>query len=255
MSVFLRMTTCQYRRYTWAISVSWLTHVVNLWHINNINWLAELQPDIANALRAAATLQHYNDGELIFRPARAPRYVYLLESGLARIYRISERGEEVTFGYIRTGEVFGELAAFSSDPRESFAVAVASSTVIRVEREVFIEAIQSNPSVVFNIAGQIEGRFKQIESRVEDLVFRSARPRLAKMLLQLADQFGTSAENNRLIDLKLTHAELATLIGTSRPTVSIALGELEDEEIITRSSGKVVILDEPALRLEANQSG
>ena len=229
--------------------------MVNLWHIKNINWLAHLQPEVANALLNAATLHHYNDGEQVFQPARQPRYVYLLESGLVRISRISERGEEVTFGYIRTGEVFGELVAFGSEPRESYATAVARSTVIKVEREAFTEAIKSQPSAIFAVASQIEGRFKQIESRVEDLVFRSARARLAKMLLQLSTQFGASQDNNRLIDLKLTHAELATLIGTSRPTVSIALGELEDEGIITRHVGKVVILDESTLRLEANQSG
>ena len=229
--------------------------MVGLWHLNNINWLRELPAASADLLRTAATLLTVQAGETVFEPEREPQFVFILETGLVRMYRICERGEQVTFGFIRAGEVFGELAAFSDKPRESYAAAITDSTIIKMPKEVFSEVIQSRSSIVFSVAAQIEDRFKQIESRVEDLVFRSARSRLARIILQLAQDFGQPRDGQLLIGIRLTHAELATLAGTSRPTVSIALGELEDEGLIVRRKGRIALVSEPLLQQEAEITG
>ena len=226
--------------------------MINLWHINNIDWLSELPATSVDELRDGASISTFEAGQLVFEPTAEPQFVFILETGLVRMYRSCARGEEVKFGYIQPGEVFGELAAFSKKPRESYAVAVERSTVIKVEKRAFADAIQSRSSIVFLVAAQIGDRFKEIESRVEDLVFRSARSRLAHIILQLAEDFGEKTEDRLLITTRLTHAELATLVGVSRPTVSIALGEFEDDELITRSEGKIVVLNKKALEAAAD---
>ena len=226
--------------------------MINLWHINNVDWLRELSATSVAALREGASISTFEPGQLVFEPEAEPQFVFILETGLVRMYRNCARGEEVTFGYIQPGEVFGELAAFSDKPRESYAVAVERSTVIKIEKQVFAEAIQSRSSIVFSVAAQIGDRFKEIESRVEDLVFRNARSRLAHIILQLAEDFGEKTGDRLLIATRLTHAELATLVGVSRPTVSIALGEFEDDELITRSEGKIVVVNKKALQAAAD---
>ena len=192
---------------------------------------------------------------MIFEPMLDPEFVFLLETGLVRIFRRSANGAEITLGYVHPGEVFGELTVFSERPRESYAMAAQSSTVIRVARQVFADAIHQRASVVFSVAAQMGGRFKQIEARAEDLVFRSARARLAKVLLELADEFGAQAGGHPVIGARLTQAELATLAGTSRPTVSIMLADFEEEGLITREGGKIALVDKAALQREADAQG
>ena len=63
-----------------------------------------------------------------------------------------------------------------------------------------------------------------------------------------AKSLDLSKAEHTVMQLGLTHAELATLIGTSRPTVSIFLGQFEDEDIVMRSNGNLVILDPTALK-------
>ncbi len=216
--------------------------MVELWHLRSVDWLKELSDDAVSNLTGGAELADYAPGAVIFMPRPQPDDVFVLVSGLVRIYRTSTRGEEVTFGYIHPGEAFGELAAFADGPRESFAAAVEPSRVMRVKRDDFVKAIGTKSSVVFSIARQIEGRFKQIESKVEDLVFKSVRSRVAHVLLQLTHEFGDGAPAPT-IGLRLTHADIAMLIGASRPTVSIALGELEDDGVVGRSQGLFVLTD------------
>ena len=227
--------------------------MVELWHLEHIDWLKELPAAVVEELTAGAELTEHAPGAVIFTPRPDPENVFVLVSGLVRIYRASEQGEEVTFGYIHPGEAFGELAAFSKDPRQSYAAAVEPSTVMRLNRDDFARAIQAKSSVVFTIARQIEGRFKQIESRVEDLVFKSVRARVAHVLAQLVEEFGDGA-SPPAIRLRLTHADIATLIGASRPSVSIALGELEDSGLVGRRQGFFVLNDLAALRAVAEST-
>lgn len=229
--------------------------MADIWHLTEIDWLAELPADSARKLHAAASVLTFDRGETVFKPVPEPAYVFILKSGLVRIYRANQHGKQVTLGYIQPGEVFGELAALTHKPRESYAVAEEQSTVIKVERQVFVDAIQSRPSIVFSVAAEVGDRFKQIESRVEDLVFRSARSRVARIILQLAAEFRTKAANHLRIGIRLSQSEIATLAGTSRPTVSIVLRDFEDEGLLSRAGGQILVKDREHLQEEADRIG
>ena len=160
---------------------------------------------------------------------------------------------QVTFGYVHPGEVFGECAIFDDRPRESFAAAHEPSTVLVVSRERFASAMQSSATVMFSLAKQIEGRFKVVESRLEDLVFRNARSRLAHILLQLCREFGHLDGSHTHLEIRLTHEEIGTLIGASRPTVTLALGELEADGVVRRVGRFIDVDDIGALETLAQQ--
>ena len=222
--------------------------MIDFWHLRNIDWLRELPTEVADGLRESARLQTFPKGALIFEPSPRPEDVFLLESGLVRMFRESDQAEQVTFGYVHAGEVFGECAVFRNGARESYAEAHEPSTVLKLSRKRFINAIRSTPTIMFAIAKQIEGRFKNVESRVEDLVFRDARSRLAHVILKLSDEFGRSDGERTIIDIKLMHEEIGTLIGASRPTVSIAIGELEDQGVVSRVDRYIAIEDAESLQ-------
>lgn len=214
--------------------------MIDLWHLTNIDWMSHLQGELAEQLRQAADISTFQRGDLVFGPDAHPDQVYILESGLIRIFRESADADEVTFGFVRPGEIFGESVLFGNQ-RESQAVAVQVSDVLILPRNVFVEAVQATPQMSFSIAKQIEGRFRNIETRVEDLVFHNARNRLARILLQLAQQFGKAEGDRTVLPLQLTHQDLATLIGTTRPTASLAINDLEQAELIGRQGRYISI--------------
>lgn len=112
-----------------------------------------------------------------------------------------------------------------------------------------MELFERNPDI---FGGLREDRCRRLCAAF-DLVFRSARSRLARILIQLADDFGRKQDDGILVDLELTHVEVAKLTGTTRPTVSIALGELEDEGLGARDRGRFRILQPQALRSLAKE--
>ena len=209
--------------------------------LGRIDWTAELGPHALQSLQQSGSAKRYGVGETIFAPAAHPESVYLLESGLARVYRVSEAGGETSFGYVAPGEFFGELAAFGEEPRESFAQAVQASVVWAIAREPFQRLMASRPALLLAIARQMAQRMKRVEARVEDLVFRSVRVRVAHMLAELAESFGRTDGDRVVIDMPITQADLATLVGATRQTVNQALGELGREGLVERRRQRIVL--------------
>lgn len=222
--------------------------MAEVWHLHSVDWISELAAEQVGKLRAASVFRDYPAGETIFAPEREPHSVYLLERGLVRIYRLSPEGSEMTFGYVAPGEVFGELAAFGDFRRESFAEAVRSSRVWKVQASTFRQVLASAPKLVVAITRQIGTRFKRIESRVENLVFRDVRSRVAHILLELGEDLGEQVGSATVLRMELTQAELATLVGSTRQTVNANLRELEEEGIVARRGRRLAILRSEALR-------
>jgi CRP/FNR family cyclic AMP-dependent transcriptional regulator len=230
--------------------------VRDVWHLHDFDWLRELSSEETAKLRAASKSLGFARGETVFAPATHPHSLYLLEEGLVRIYRISEEGSETTFGYVVPGEVFGELAAFGDYPRESFAQAVQPSRVWRIPSAIFEKLVSARPGFGVAITRQIGARLKRIESRVENLVFRNVRQRVAQILLELMEDFGRADNGSgRVLDVDLTQSELATLVGSTRQSVNASLRELESEGLLGRSGKHIVVRDPAALRRASHAPG
>lgn len=221
---------------------------MNHWHLSRIDWLDILPDTAVSQLRIEARSLNFRDGQTVFAPEQKPDAVFILEAGLVRIYRLSEQGEEFTLGYIKPGEVFGELAIFGEGPRESFAQAIDDCTALMVPKGTFSNLIRTVPDLGFSVTKQIEQRFKQIESRAEDLVFLSVAARLAKILLMLCDDFGVVRDDGREIMLRITQAEFATLVGAARPTVNLTFQQFRAAGLVTLDRGHVMIRDTAGLR-------
>jgi CRP-like cAMP-binding protein len=158
---------------------------------------------------------------------------------------------------VAPGEVFGELTGFGDFPRESFAEATEPACVWKIPARTFQALLASRPDLLLAITKQIGGRFKSVETRVESLVFRDVRSRVAGILLELAQRFGRARDGapGRIIDLRLTQAELGTLIGATRQSVNESLGDFSEAGWITRDGRHTVVLDEEALRRAADGAG
>ncbi|MDO5604178.1 MAG: Crp/Fnr family transcriptional regulator [Paracoccus sp. (in: a-proteobacteria)] len=225
------------------------------WHLHSIDWLSTLPEPFSAQLRDQTAVKTYTEAQMIFAPDPDPDTVFLLEKGIARIYRLSAEGEEFTLTYIGRGEVFGELAAITNRPRESFAQAVTPCTVLSMPRGVFVEAMQAAPQVGFTVSKQIANRTMRIETRAEGLVFHSVAARLAGVLVMLLDDFGDIRDGHATLSLHLTQAEFATLVGAARPTVNQAFQQLRHAGLVQLTRGRITVGNMQSLRDFAHDEG
>ncbi len=192
---------------------------------------------------------------MIFGPVPTPQSVYLLEHGLVRIYRLAPSGAETTFGYIRPGEVFGELAVFSHRPRESYASAVGPTRVWRLAREAMSAVLAEHPGIAIAITKQVGSRMKRIESRVEHLVFRPVPSRLACILLELDRGFRTAREGLPAARSPDQPAGARDADRASRQAVNASLRELQRDGVVRREGRRLALLRPIALRRLRDRGG
>ena len=222
--------------------------MVGMWHLGDLDLIESLTPEEQGELQRSSCVQKFDAGETVFRPSGEPKSVYLLVDGAIRIYRLSDKGSEATFGYVQPGEVFGELAALIEVGRESYAEATTPSVVWCIPIDLFRRLLGWRSGVGIEVSRQLAERLKRIERRVEGLMFHDARRRLAVVLRELADHFGVHRGGGVEIDGDFTQAELATIVGCSRQTLNQCLRELEGLGLAEMKRRRVRLSDLDALR-------
>lgn len=211
------------------------------WHVRRPPWLQSLKPALAEEIRRAALIRVYAPGEAIFGPTRQPEKVWILEHGLVRIHRLAPDGRQTTVALVRPGHVFGEVSVLSDSPRVGYAEAIRRSTCWRIPGEVFLRVMRSTPEASFEISKEIAGRMARVESRLEDLAFRSVDERVIRTLLRLAEDFGQPAGEWTQLELPLTQTELAMLVGTTRQSVNESLRSLVKRGFVARDRGHLAL--------------
>lgn len=222
--------------------------------ITDLPWLASLSSVERGLLDAASSRQVYPSGAMVFEPSEHPASVYLMDSGRVRIFRLAATGEEATLGYVAAGEVFGELPSFGAFPRESCARAQADSAIWKIRVDVFRELVRTHPDLAVEVTGQVVARMKRVESRVEGLILRDVRSRLAAALVEFAEHFGVSDGDTLKVEFRMSQAELGTLIGASRQSVNTAMMAFKDAGWLSQSDSTMVLLRPDLLKNQVRSS-
>lgn len=186
-------------------------------------------------------MREFPRNSTIFLPNDVADGVFLLGQGRVRICSNTADGKQAILAFIDPGEVFGELALIQGGEREERAEAAVDSTVILLPGIELRELLEESAALSLGVTKLIGLRRKRIERRLRNLLFRSNRDRLGHLLLELTEQYGKAVDEGVLLDIKLSHQELASIIGVTRETVTTLLGEMQLEGLLQISRQKVLI--------------
>jgi CRP/FNR family transcriptional regulator, cyclic AMP receptor protein len=190
----------------------------------------------------------YKKGEFIYLNEDASTHIYLIADGRIKIGNYLSDGKEVVNSILVKGEIFGELALAGEDRRKDFAMAVAETTVCVLNLDELKQLMYGDRELNFKILKLIGLRLRKIERRLELLVFKDARTRVIEFLKDAATWKGQKAGYETIIYTKLTHQEIASLIGTSRQTVTTILNELQESSQIRFDRRRIIINDIKSLK-------
>ncbi len=222
------------------------------WYLKHCDLFERLTPDQATQLERRAVMRGFRKGELIYVPGDPGHSVLVVARGRVRIKGITPDGKEFILAYVDEGEIFGEHGLFDEGPREEFAEAAEACELLALPREVLLAVLDQRPDVVLQITKLIGLRRKRVETRLRNLLFRSNRQRVAGVLTELLDSHGERNGRGWAIRIPLSHQELAGLIGATRETVTITLGQLQLDGLIRVQRRNITVLDRDGLETEAH---
>lgn len=219
-----------------------------LWHLRKLPLFAELGPDALSRLADHSTLRETRRRDVIYLPNDPAASAFFVCNGRARISKVTRDGKSLTLGYFASGDLFGEACLLGLGARAEMADAVEACLLLEMTRPVLERLTATNPGIGLELARIATRRRLDVEMKLERLLFRDVASKLAELLLELAAEHGVDAAGGRLIALKITHQEIANLIGTTRETVSTTLSEFRKQRWVDMDGRRVVVTDVIALR-------
>ena len=184
----------------------------------------------------------------IWEPGAPPTSIYVVRSGIVKVSKVSDEGRELTLHFLTRDHLLGELVLVTEAPHDTVAEAYEDTLLLRIGKDDFQRVMMRCPMLALRVLRLMGERRQRLENRVENLLFRSAHARLASLFIELAQTFGVRDARGVIINLKLTHKEIASLIGATRETVSFAILDLRKDNLILTEGKRVILLDEPGIQ-------
>lgn len=178
--------------------------------------------------------------------------IYVLVDGEVKLRSFGETGKEKILDMAGPGDTFGPLDrllpgwernhATGGQSLATEAVAMRAGIALTYDIDEFKELIARRPAVVVNVSRLLGLKQRHLEIRLNRLLFRSSLGKVAGLLMEMAERYGEETAEGLELSIRLTHQEMASMIGIKRETVSECLAALELEELISTRKRRFLIL-------------
>lgn len=209
--------------------------------------LAALPVETLKRLERIAEQRQYRRRQVVHFADQPGDYVYLLCTGRVKIARVSEHGRELTLYLLEDGALFGEAGLLAQgETYELMAETLDDSLIAVLRRSDVLAAMQESLPATQALLKMVSERRQIAENQVADLVFLEVPKRLAKLLLRLHEG-SRGGRAGQALRAKLTHQDLANVIGSTRETTTLVLNEFKRKGLIEFLGRKIVIANRTGL--------
>lgn len=196
-------------------------------------------------------VKKFSKGEILVQGDMEPTGIYLIQSGYVKAYSISQLGQQNLLLIHGENEIMPLPWALDGPQKLGiFYEAISDVSVLSISKDSLRLAMGRNPWLTEQILSQLVNTFTVYAQRIQNLGFRSPRERVIACLLDLATRFGRTDNHTIIIDIPITHQDIADSINMTRETASRALELLFDEKLVSQDGRKFVIRDETKLQSE-----
>lgn len=163
--------------------------------------------------------------------------LYVIVSGKVKAFLRDEHGKEVILSFQGPGEYFGELALLDDEPRSASIVTMEPTVVNVVSKADLMKCLGESPELAFRLIRDLSHRLRILTENVKSLALMDVYGRVARTLLELAKP----DDGKMVIQEKLTHQDIANMVGSSREMVTRILKDLTTGGYISSEGRHIVV--------------
>lgn len=194
----------------------------------------------------------YRPKALILRAEEEPQGVYYLQSGYVRMYLLSEDGKEITANIFKPGTYFSMIWALTEKPNAYFFESVTPVVVRRSTRADLLAFLDQEPAVTRDLLVRILRGLDGVLIRMEYFLACEAAKKIAGVLVMLAVRLGEKNQRGEwVVQMPITHQEVANLAGMARETASIELKRMKDQGLIEYAHKTLIVKNLEKLRQQS----
>ena len=211
--------------------------------IRKLEFGPTLSDQLANQLAASSVVLDLRRRRFVYRAGDAADSLYAIVQGRIKLCRIDhDTDREAVIDILSEGSLFGESALYSTaGKRENSAIAYANSRLLRIPAGDFNRGMEEDDRLhnyTFRLIGQ---RLEQAEQRLADFALNAIPARLDRMLADFSHRYGVPEREGVLIDIPLPHREIASIVGSTRESITVRLNAMRREGKIEFVNRRILV--------------
>ncbi|NOY66267.1 MAG: Crp/Fnr family transcriptional regulator [Gammaproteobacteria bacterium] len=224
------------------------------WSDAHANFLSSLSKVETHDLLKISRRMNLKSRDHLFRAGDRSNDVYIVAGGCIRLFQVSSTGKETILWFSFPGEIFGMSELWRGSDRQIHAVANEATQVYSVSHKDFTYFLGTHPEAAMKAIGILSARVRALGHALVGLASDNVETRIARLLVRFATiSSGTrccadSTEGELCVNVRLTHQDIANLIGASRQTVTTTLAHLRKQGAVRAVNQHIHIVQPEHLR-------
>lgn len=209
--------------------------------------------------------RRYRRGMAVFFQGEPVDALYVIEMGAVKASVVDPGGQEHILHVLGPGDFFPHVGLLDGGPAPGTAQAMEETAVWAIRREDFFRILAETPAMAVRMVAVLGRQIRRLQGLIQEMAAANVPARLARALLRLAEEHGEPPEQARRaagagpgtvrVTVQLSRQELASLVGTTRETVSRVLAAFRREGLVTTEGGRLLLPDVERLRQWASSGG
>ncbi|MGH8509201.1 MAG: Crp/Fnr family transcriptional regulator [Gammaproteobacteria bacterium] len=189
---------------------------------SDFTWFPKLVQADLEILAKCGITRRFKSKTVLITEGEPSHELYIVESGLVRVYTSEQSGKEVTLIFLGPWGCFGELGLLDDAPRSASVSTVEASTLVVVSKPAFLNCLSKHPDISIKLMQVLVQRVRLLTGRVRDIALLDVYGRIARSLMSLA----TERDGQWIIEQRMTQQDLASMVGCAREMVARVMKDL-----------------------------
>ena len=205
--------------------------------LRKIPLFAELKDEELQSIASHASSKTYPKNSIIINEGDETNSMYAIEKGKVKVFLCNEDGKEVILKMLGVGDYFGELAILDAAPRSASIMTMEPCKFSIISKSEFDQSLDAHPEIARTLVVELTRTVRRLTENIRNLALMDVYGRVARTLLDMT----VDIDGQKVIDQKLTHQDIAKMIGSSREMVSRIMKDLQKGGYITSESKRIII--------------
>lgn len=193
--------------------------------------------------------ESFQRGSIIYQEGFHMKGFFCVLQGIIKIFKTGSDGKEQIIRFAKTGEIIGYRSVLSHEAACTSSQVIHDALLCHIPGQILFKLVKNNGNFALELCKLICKELGEANSYLTDIAQKTVKERLAEILVQLEDEFGTTGEG--VLNITLTREELSNIVGTATESIIRLLSDLKNANYIELRGRKIKILDKPGLKFIA----
>lgn len=211
----------------------------------------QLEQESLSTVSEHKIMNAFKRGQVLFHEGNPAFGVYCISEGKVKLTKTSENGKETMLRIAGPGDLIGFQHIVQNGVNDVTATALEETKICFLDRTFLQNLVKQENSCAMELLAHVAQDMAALQDRVNGFQSKNVRERVAYMLIDLAERYGSDSKEGRRLGIQLSREDMASMLGVATETLIREISQLREEGVIDQDGKTLILVDTKSLRLSA----